>query len=266
MSQTTGGDAVRAARQMVRTSELLGVDFVPLPSRKNKSASAAGKQKLLDDLRARHDRECPHCTTATAHTQTVFGEGNPEARLVFVGEAPGAEEDRTGRPFVGRAGELLNKMITAMGLSREEIYIGNVLKSRPPNNATPTPAEVMKCAPYLAEQLKIIAPEVIVALGAPGHQVPARHDRGHLGPARLVALLPPRRTRNPRHAHLPSRLPPAQLHPGSPRQSLVRPPGSDEAAQRRGVAIAHDDVMSRSNERSPGPPLPPRPRRVTHPH
>ncbi|MCL4196792.1 MAG: uracil-DNA glycosylase [Phycisphaerales bacterium] len=163
-----GNQAVRAARQMVRTDQLLGVGFVPLPARRTAATdAAAGKQRLLDDLRARHDRECPHCTTATAHTQTVFGEGNPDARLVFVGEAPGAEEDRTGRPFVGRAGELLNKMIVAMGLEREEIYIANVLKSRPPNNATPTPAEVMKCAPYLAEQLKIIAPDVIVALGAP---------------------------------------------------------------------------------------------------
>lgn len=168
MTGENGNQAVRAARQMVRTDQLLGVGFVPLPARRTAATeAAAGKQRLLDDLRTRHDRECPHCTTATAHTQTVFGEGNPDARLVFVGEAPGAEEDRTGRPFVGRAGELLNKMIGAMGLEREEIYIANVLKSRPPNNATPTPAEVMKCAPYLAEQLKIIAPEVIVALGAP---------------------------------------------------------------------------------------------------
>lgn len=168
MTGENGNQAVRAARQMVRTDQLLGVGFVPLPARRTAATeAAAGKQRLLDDLRARHDRECPHCTTATAHTQTVFGEGNPDARLVFVGEAPGAEEDRTGRPFVGRAGELLNKMIVAMGLEREEIYIANVLKSRPPNNATPTPAEVMKCAPYLAEQLKIIAPDVIVALGAP---------------------------------------------------------------------------------------------------
>lgn len=190
MKETGGDNRLRAARQMVRTNLLLGVEFAPLgkPPASNKAPAAPGlaatsrqdtgstdrrartashKQKMLDELRERHDSECPHCTTATAHTQTVFGEGNPEARLVFVGEAPGAEEDRTGRPFVGRAGELLNKMIAAMGLQREEVYIANVLKSRPPDNATPTPAEVMKCAPYLAEQLKIIAPQVIVALGAP---------------------------------------------------------------------------------------------------
>ncbi len=170
---TTRNGRMRAARQMVEAGQLLGVDFVPLPAQvrvvgdQGDTPGAVAKQSRLDELRQRHDRECPHCTTATAHTQTVFGEGNPDARLVFVGEAPGAEEDKTGRPFVGRAGQLLEKMIVAMGLSREEVYIANVLKSRPPNNATPTPDEVMKCAPFLAEQLRIIAPEVIVALGAP---------------------------------------------------------------------------------------------------
>ena len=170
---TTPNDGIRPARQMIRAGQLLGVDFVPLPAQGRFTGAGSvtprttDKQRLLDELRHRHDRQCPHCTQATAHTQTVFGEGNPDARLVFVGEAPGAEEDRTGRPFVGRAGQLLEKMIVAMGLSREDVYIANLLKSRPPDNATPTPAEVMKCAPYLAEQLQIIAPKVIVALGAP---------------------------------------------------------------------------------------------------
>lgn len=176
---TTGRNGLRAARQMVQAGQLLGVDFVALPARVSEppasaelpagapAPAASPKQALLDALRLRHDRECAHCTAATAHTRTVFGEGNPDARLVFVGEAPGAEEDKTGRPFVGRAGQLLDKMITAMGLNREDVYIANVLKARPPNNATPTPAEVMNCAPYLAEQLRIIAPEAIVALGAP---------------------------------------------------------------------------------------------------
>ncbi len=86
---------------------------------------------------------------------------------MFVGEAPGAEEDRTGRPFVGRAGQFLDKMITAMGLTRDEVYIANVLKTRPPNNATPTFEEAAACAPYLYEQIAIIRPEVIVTLGLP---------------------------------------------------------------------------------------------------
>lgn len=121
----------------------------------------------LDALRSLHDATCPHCTTATGHTQTVFGEGNPAARLVFVGEAPGETEDQLGRPFVGRAGQKLDEMIKAMGMSRSDVYIANVLKSRPPDNRTPLPTEVERCAPFLAAQLRIIRPEVIVSLGGP---------------------------------------------------------------------------------------------------
>ncbi|RMH25663.1 MAG: uracil-DNA glycosylase [Planctomycetota bacterium] len=154
---------------------MLGADAVPVAvgsptaeqGGRRPSDSPADKQALLDALRRRHDSECPHCTTATGHTRTVFGEGAPDARLMFVGEAPGAEEDRTGRPFVGRAGKLLDKIIEAMGLSRDEVYIANVLKSRPPNNATPTAAEAARCGPYLLEQIRIIQPEVIVTLGKP---------------------------------------------------------------------------------------------------
>ncbi|MEX2219543.1 MAG: uracil-DNA glycosylase [Phycisphaerales bacterium] len=124
-------------------------------------------QGLLDALRERYEREAPHRHFITGHTRIVFGEGDPCARLMFVGEAPGAEEDRTGRPFVGRAGQLLEKMLGAMGLRREQVYIVNVLKTRPPDNATPTGDEVRLCAPYLFEQVAIIAPEVIVALGLP---------------------------------------------------------------------------------------------------
>lgn len=133
-------------------------------------AERAARQALLDALRARHDESCPHCTKATAHTRTVFGEGDPCARLMFIGEAPGAEEDRTGRPFVGRAGQKLDEMIRAMGLSRERVYIANVLKARPLDNATPTPEEAMRCGPFLREQVAIIRPVVIVALGKPASQ------------------------------------------------------------------------------------------------
>ena len=125
------------------------------------------KAAALQALHKRHDAECPHCSQTDGYTQTVFGEGNPDARLMFIGEAPGAQEDETGRPFVGRAGKKLNEIIGAMGLSREEVYIANVLKARPPNNRTPLPDEVAKCGPYLSEQLLIIQPEVIVTLGGP---------------------------------------------------------------------------------------------------
>jgi len=110
---------------------------------------------------------CQRCPLAGTRTNVVFGEGSPEARLVFVGEAPGADEDATGRPFVGRAGQLLEKIIKAMGLEREQVFICNILKCRPPGNRTPGPREVAACSPLLREQLKILKPEVIVALGGP---------------------------------------------------------------------------------------------------
>ena len=114
-------------------------------------------------------RKCEHL--ADFRTQTVFGVGNPNAELMFVGEAPGADEDKQGEPFVGRAGELLTKIINAMGLSRDDIYIANVLKCRPdmepgaPGNRPPTAEEMQRCLPYLREQIAIIQPRVLVALG-----------------------------------------------------------------------------------------------------
>ncbi len=144
----------------------------PMPTKQAPRTSApkpaaTGKQAALDALRAKYEADAPHQHFVTAHTNIVFGDGSPEARLMFVGEAPGADEDREGIPFVGRAGQLLNKMIEAMGLSREEIYIANVLKTRPPGNATPTSEEALLCAPYLYGQIGIIKPEVIVTLGLP---------------------------------------------------------------------------------------------------
>jgi DNA polymerase len=136
------------------------------------------KPEALEALRARHDAECPHCTTATSHTQTVFGEGAPDADLMFIGEAPGEEEDRTGRPFVGRAGRKLDEIIGAMGLRREDVYIANILKSRPPGNRTPLPGEVDGCSPFLAEQIRIIRPLVVVALGGPAAKWLLRTSEG----------------------------------------------------------------------------------------
>lgn len=111
-----------------------------------------------------------HCTRcselASTRTQTVFGVGNPEARLVFIGEAPGADEDATGEPFVGKAGQLLNKIIEAMQLTREEIYICNILRCRPPGNRLPEPDEAAHCREYLDGQLALINPEYIVCWGS----------------------------------------------------------------------------------------------------
>lgn len=141
-------------------------------------------QAKLDAVRDRYLADAPHQHFVTSFTNVVFGEGDPRARLMFVGEAPGETEDQTGRPFVGRAGQLLDKMIVAMGLSREQVYICNVLKTRPPNNATPTSEEARLCAPYLIEQIRIVNPEAIVTLGLPATHLlletaaPMREMRG----------------------------------------------------------------------------------------
>lgn len=110
--------------------------------------------------------ECTRCGLHSTRTQTVFARGNPAAALCFVGEAPGAEEDDQGLPFVGRAGQLLDRMIAAMGLVPErDVYVCNILKCRPPDNRRPEPAEILSCLPYLHEQLDLTRPKVIVALG-----------------------------------------------------------------------------------------------------
>lgn len=111
--------------------------------------------------------ECTRCGLHEGRNAIVFGEGNPNAPIVFVGEGPGAEEDRTGRPFVGRAGELLTKMINALGYERSEIYICNIVKCRPPGNRNPLPDEVASCLPFLERQLEAIGPHVVVTLGKP---------------------------------------------------------------------------------------------------
>ena len=110
-------------------------------------------------------RICTKCGLHKTRTQTVFGVGNPAASWMFIGEAPGADEDRQGEPFVGRAGQLLNAMLFAMGLKREQVYIANVLKCRPPGNRDPQPEEVAQCEPYLIRQIEHIRPKLIVALG-----------------------------------------------------------------------------------------------------
>jgi DNA polymerase len=143
----------------------------PLVEIKHTDPERVKAQRELDDIRARYEADAPHRHFVTDHHSIVFGEGDPRARLMFIGEAPGADEDRTGRPFVGRAGQLLTKMIGAIGLRREDVYIANVLKTRPPNNATPTSDECARCAPYLYDQIAAVKPEVIVTLGLPATRV-----------------------------------------------------------------------------------------------
>jgi DNA polymerase len=122
---------------------------------------ASALQVIQEDI-----GECTRCALHKGRNKLVFGDGDANARLMFVGEGPGADEDAQGLPFVGRAGQLLNNMIGAMGLSREQVYIANVVKCRPPQNRTPEPDEANTCSPFLFRQIDAIRPEVIVALGA----------------------------------------------------------------------------------------------------
>ncbi|MBK8251841.1 MAG: uracil-DNA glycosylase [Polyangiaceae bacterium] len=117
-------------------------------------------------LLAEQVRPCTKCPLHSGRTQTVFARGNPFSEVCFVGEGPGADEDAQGEPFVGRAGQLLDRMIAAMGYRRDDVYICNIVKCRPPNNRKPELSEMDACTPYLKEQLALVKPKVIVALGA----------------------------------------------------------------------------------------------------
>ncbi len=143
----------------------------PSPQMPRATVAAASSSTLDRPSALRLIREeIGDCTRCRLHKQgrkqIVFGVGNPNAELMFIGEAPGADEDEQGEPFVGRAGQLLNNMIKAMGLRREDIYIANIIKCRPPNNRTPERDECETCSPFLMQQIKVISPKAIVALGA----------------------------------------------------------------------------------------------------
>ncbi len=164
-------DLVIAALEKIRETR----DRLPRASRISLARldrSVPDKATLLAPVRERVRvcTKCPHL--ACSRTQTVFGVGNPDAQIMFIGEAPGVDEDAQGEPFVGRAGQLLTKIIKAMGFAREDVYIANILKCRPDmppgsfGNRAPTPLEMQTCRPYLVEQIDIIQPKVLVALGA----------------------------------------------------------------------------------------------------
>jgi len=144
---------------------LISPDKRGTTEQKQSNALAADARTKLLELKQTVS-SCTKCQElACSRKNTVFGAGNAKARLVFVGEAPGFDEDRQGLPFVGRAGQLLTKMIEAIHMEREEVFICNVLKCRPPGNRNPSPEEISNCEPYLWEQLKIIQPKLICALG-----------------------------------------------------------------------------------------------------
>lgn len=176
---------------------------VPVPGVETSSADAAASVAPelhgIEGLTALRG-DIGDCTRCVLHTlgrkQVVFGVGNPDADLMFVGEAPGADEDIKGEPFVGRAGQLLTKIIEAIGLAREDVYIANVIKCRPPGNRNPEPEEVATCSPFLLRQIDIVRPRVIVALGTFSAQLllstdaPISRLRGRLHDFRGIKLMP----------------------------------------------------------------------------
>ena len=143
-----------------------------------KLLSRPEKIEILDALNQNEVMTCRKCDLCQARTNTVFGEGDVDAKLMFVGEGPGENEDLQGRPFVGRAGEKLNEMIKAMGLAREQVFIANVVKCRPPNNRTPLPAEAEMCWDFLRRQIETIQPLVLVALGGPATKQLTQAEKG----------------------------------------------------------------------------------------
>jgi len=165
-------DLVRAVRQFLETERAFGVTEVAAGtalSRKQTAAepaagNAVDKKEALAKLESEF-KNCRLCALSETRTQVVFGTGNPDARLMFVGEAPGFDEDLQGQPFVGAAGQLLTKIIEAMKLRREDVYIANCLKCRPPQNRNPLPSEIDTCKPILMRQIEIIQPRIICTLG-----------------------------------------------------------------------------------------------------
>ena len=160
-------DTLAAARSQLEYLRDLGVRSLPAPVPEAASVRTAEDLchgETLEEVR-RDLGECQRCGLAATRTKLVFGVGNPQARLLLVGEAPGRDEDLKGEPFVGEAGQLLDRILLAMGMQREEVYICNLLKCRPPNNRDPQPDEIATCEVFLARQVAAVRPQVIVALG-----------------------------------------------------------------------------------------------------
>jgi uracil-DNA glycosylase len=167
-------DAARADDQGAPSDMPVAAEGVPIPLA---TVAAGSPPELLAALKAEIGPKCTRCKLHTlGRSQVVFGVGNPSADLMFVGEAPGADEDIQGEPFVGKAGQLLTRIIEAINLRREDVYIANVIKCRPPGNRNPEPDEVAECEPFLFRQIDAVKPKVIVALGKFAAQCLLRSD------------------------------------------------------------------------------------------
>lgn len=163
-----GDTLFRQVRQFLETERGFGIDSITstesAPSKTPVGPSREEKNTALAELYEKY-KNCQNCPLGGLRTKLVFGAGNPDAQLMFVGEAPGFDEDQQGLPFVGAAGQLLTKIIEAMKLKREDVYIANCLKCRPPGNRNPLPEEIASCSPILRRQIEIIRPKIICTLG-----------------------------------------------------------------------------------------------------
>lgn len=157
-------EIIKSVKIYMQAQDLAGIEEFYLQVPPTVSTPGVGQLSSLDKL-CQEVIGCKQCSLYKTRNNPVFGEGNPKAKLVFVGEAPGREEDLQGRPFVGRAGELLTKIIEAMRLKRRDVYIANILKCRPPENRNPLPSEIVACQDYLRQQLELINPKAICCLG-----------------------------------------------------------------------------------------------------
>ena len=222
---------IASARMHLEMEHLLGAEHLPfsparvkeLRGRRRAAVTASGVAKKateLEKLRS-EPRSCCRCGLGKGRINLVFGVGRPDADLMFIGEGPGQQEDEQGIPFVGLAGQLLTKIIEAIGLTRDEVYIANIVKCRPPGNRAPLPEESALCLPFLRRQIEIIQPRIIGYARQRADADAAPDDRGHHENARRVR----RARRHPLHAHLPSR---------------VSPPGPEQ--EERGLGGHEEDL------------------------
>ena len=200
----------------------------PPPDAALMAARAAAKSAAtLEELRAILER-FEGCALRATAKQLVFADGNPQSRLMFVGEAPGRDEDIEGLPFVGRSGKLLDRMLAAIGLDRSSVYIANIVPWRPPGNRTPTPQEAATCLPFTLRQIELVNPDVLVCLGGPVGADAAALQGRHPENARALVSVSHRHARDPRPGDVPPRL--SAAHAAGEAARLARFPGDQEGA------------------------------------
>lgn len=203
MEKKAISDLFEAVKNAVESERLAGIEeicFSATGKTRDKSPKQAGRGKAARGVTLGGLKkiilDCRRCPLAHTRTNAVPGEGNPHAKLMFIGEAPGFDEDKQGRPFVGRAGQLLTKIVESIGLKRKDVYIANILKCRPPGNRDPMPSEIASCTPYLIKQIELIKPKVICALGKFAAQTllntdkPISRLRGNFYDYRGIKLMP----------------------------------------------------------------------------